>query len=133
MMHYGIPAYRLPREMSIVRPASFCPKCQRPIPWWANVPILAYIFLRGRCLMCGAAIPFRYFLAELALGSAAAHLYLNFALPDAIGTLRDGTGARREDAPRTTARPLSSSMSAQMLRSARAEPSGLINHFASNR
>jgi leader peptidase (prepilin peptidase)/N-methyltransferase len=77
-------AYRLPRELSIVRPASFCPRCQRPIPWWANVPILAYIFLRGRCLMCGAAIPLRYFLAELALGSAAAYLYLNFPLADAI-------------------------------------------------
>jgi leader peptidase (prepilin peptidase) / N-methyltransferase len=78
-------AYRLPREMSIVRPASFCPRCQRPIPWWANVPLLAYVFLRGRCVMCGAVIPFRYFLAELALASAAAYLYLNFPLPDAIG------------------------------------------------
>lgn len=77
-------AYRLPRELSIARPASFCPRCLRPIPWWANVPILAYMFLRGRCLMCGAAIPFRYFLAELTLAVVAAYLYLNFPLPDAI-------------------------------------------------
>jgi leader peptidase (prepilin peptidase)/N-methyltransferase len=77
-------AYRLPRELSIVRPRSFCPRCQRPIPWWANVPILAYVFLRGRCLMCGAAIPLRYLLTELALAAIAAYLYLNFPLPDAI-------------------------------------------------
>jgi leader peptidase (prepilin peptidase)/N-methyltransferase len=80
----NVVAYRLPRDLSIVRPGSFCPRCERPIPWWANVPILAYIFLRGRCLMCGGTIPFRYFISELALASAAAYLYLHFTLPDAI-------------------------------------------------
>jgi leader peptidase (prepilin peptidase)/N-methyltransferase len=77
-------AYRLPREISIVTPRSFCPQCDRPIPWWANIPILAYLGLRGRCIMCGAPIAFRHFMAELALAVTAAYLYLSFPLPDAV-------------------------------------------------
>ena len=60
-------AYRVPREMSIVAPRSFCESCQRSLPVWSNLPILAYIGLRGRCIMCGAPIPFRNFLAEAGL------------------------------------------------------------------
>jgi leader peptidase (prepilin peptidase)/N-methyltransferase len=80
----NVVAYRLPREISIVTPRSFCTECNRPIPWWANIPILAYLGLRGRCLMCGAPIPFRHFMAELALAVTAAYLYLSFPLPDAV-------------------------------------------------
>jgi leader peptidase (prepilin peptidase) / N-methyltransferase len=80
----NVVAYRHPREISIVTPRSFCPQCDRPIPFWANVPILAWLGLRGRCPMCGGAIPFRYFLTELALAAAAAYLFLSFPLGDAI-------------------------------------------------
>jgi len=80
----NVAAYRVPREISIVTPRSFCPRCHRPIPLWANIPILAYLGLRGRCLMCGSTIPFRYFLTELALAVAAAHLFLSFPLGGAI-------------------------------------------------
>ena len=52
-------AYRLPRDLSIVTPRSYCESCERAIPWWANIPILAYLGLRGRCVLCGAPIPFR--------------------------------------------------------------------------
>ncbi len=77
-------AYRLPRDLSIVTPRSFCESCERAIPVWANVPILAYIGLRGRCLMCGATIPFRHFLTEVGLAVLGLYLYLNFPLGDAI-------------------------------------------------
>jgi leader peptidase (prepilin peptidase) / N-methyltransferase len=80
----NVAAYRVPREISIASPRSFCPRCNRPIAVWANIPILAYIGLRGRCLMCGGEIPFRYFLTELALAAAAAYLFLSFPLGDAI-------------------------------------------------
>ena len=83
----NVVAYRLPREISIVTPRSYCPQCNRPIPWWANIPILAYVGLRGRCLRCGGAIPFRYLLTELALATAAAYLFLWFPLGDAIARL----------------------------------------------
>ncbi|HKV53930.1 MAG TPA: prepilin peptidase [Candidatus Binataceae bacterium] len=77
-------AYRLPREISIVTPRSFCPHCRRAIPWWSNLPIVAYLGLRGRCHACAGAIPFRYFLTELALAAAAAYLFLNFSPLDAL-------------------------------------------------
>jgi len=77
-------AYRLPRDLSIVTPRSYCESCERAIPFWANTPIFAYLGLRGRCLMCGAAIPFRHFLAEAALAITALFLYFSFPLGDAI-------------------------------------------------
>jgi leader peptidase (prepilin peptidase) / N-methyltransferase len=80
----NVVAYRLPREISIATPRSFCAECNRPIPRWANIPILAYLGLRGRCLMCGATIPFRHFLAEITLGVTAAYLYLSYPVPDAF-------------------------------------------------
>ncbi|HEX3409887.1 MAG TPA: prepilin peptidase [Candidatus Binataceae bacterium] len=83
----NVVAYRLPREISIITPRSYCPRCNRPIPVWANIPILAYIGLRGRCLMCGSEIPFRYFLTELALATAAAYLFLSYPLGDALARL----------------------------------------------
>ncbi len=80
-------AYRLPRERSIVTPGSTCENCARRIPLWANIPILAYVALRGRCVMCGAPIPLRYLLTEFALALCAFYLYLAFPLPDAIARL----------------------------------------------
>lgn len=77
-------AYRLPRDLSIVSPRSYCESCERAIPWWANIPILAYLGLRGRCVMCGAPIGFRHFLAEVGLAVIALYLYVAFPLPDAI-------------------------------------------------
>jgi leader peptidase (prepilin peptidase) / N-methyltransferase len=80
----NVVAYRLPRDISIVAPRSFCPSCGKTVPNWANIPVFAYLGLRGRCTACGARIPFRYFLTELALASAAAYLYLNFPPLDAL-------------------------------------------------
>lgn len=80
----GAIAYRLPRALSIVAPRSFCPHCKKLIPAWANVPLVSYLLLRGRCASCRAPIGFRYFLVELALATAAMYLYLQFPLPDAI-------------------------------------------------
>jgi leader peptidase (prepilin peptidase)/N-methyltransferase len=56
--------HRLPREESLVRPASRCPACGGAIPAWANVPIVSWIALRGRCHRCRATIPARYPLVE---------------------------------------------------------------------
>jgi len=77
-------AYRLPRDISIATPRSFCESCARPVPWWANIPIFAYLASRGRCLMCGAPISARHLGGELALALAALYLYANFPLGDAI-------------------------------------------------
>ncbi|OGW84839.1 MAG: hypothetical protein A2987_07025 [Omnitrophica bacterium RIFCSPLOWO2_01_FULL_45_10] len=57
--------YRLPKNESVVIPASHCPNCKRPIPWHDNIPILSYIILRAKCRFCGSKIRFRYFIVEV--------------------------------------------------------------------
>ena len=61
--------YRVPRGESVVRPGSRCPRCATPIAAWDNVPVLSYLWLRGRCRHCGAAISWRYPAFELVTGA----------------------------------------------------------------
>ena len=60
--------YRLPRDLSVVRPRSYCPACERQIAWYDNVPLLSYLLLRARCRHCQAGIPIRYPLVEFLTG-----------------------------------------------------------------
>lgn len=60
--------YRLPRNISIIRPSSSCPACNTPIKPWDNIPVLSYIFLKGRCRKCGERISIRYPIVELLNG-----------------------------------------------------------------
>ncbi|MGA2412517.1 MAG: prepilin peptidase, partial [Candidatus Binataceae bacterium] len=80
-------AYRIPREISILRPGSFCPQCRAAIPFWANVPLIAWIALRARCVKCHAPIPFRYFLTELIIALEGLYLFLSYAPADAFARL----------------------------------------------
>jgi leader peptidase (prepilin peptidase)/N-methyltransferase len=52
--------YRLPRDLSVVRPGSFCPGCHEPVRWYQNFPLFSYLFLRGRCGQCRTPISWRY-------------------------------------------------------------------------
>ena len=61
--------YRLPQNLSVVRPRSHCIACHHPIAWYDNIPVLSYVLLRGRCRHCGAAISFRYPVVELLTGA----------------------------------------------------------------
>jgi len=56
--------YRLPRHVSIVTPPSACPSCRRPLAWYENVPVIAYLVLGGRCRTCGAPFGRRYVIVE---------------------------------------------------------------------
>jgi len=68
--------YRLPKEKSLVFPGSFCPKCETPIKWYDNVPILSFFLLRGRCRKCREKISLRYPLVELITATLFLVLYL---------------------------------------------------------
>jgi leader peptidase (prepilin peptidase)/N-methyltransferase len=61
--------YRLPRDLSVVRPRSFCPACERQIAWYDNIPVLSYFLLGRRCRYCHQAIPARYAIVELLTGA----------------------------------------------------------------
>ncbi|WP_272419499.1 prepilin peptidase [Polyangium jinanense] len=56
--------YRVPRGMSVVRPASRCPACETPIRPWDNIPVFGWLFLRGKARCCGAPVSPRYPLVE---------------------------------------------------------------------
>jgi len=66
--------HRLPRGESIVLPGSHCPACGHGITAWENLPVLSYLWLRGRCRSCGVVISPRYPLVELLTGGVFALL-----------------------------------------------------------
>ncbi len=70
--------YRLPLELSLVRPRSFCPDCKKTIPWFCNFPLFSYLQLKGKCHFCKTHIPIRYFLVELLTSSLGLFLYYLF-------------------------------------------------------
>jgi leader peptidase (prepilin peptidase)/N-methyltransferase len=63
--------HRLPKEESIVKPGSHCPKCKTPIRFYDNIPLISYLLLGGKCRYCSASISLQYPLVEgiTALGS----------------------------------------------------------------
>ncbi len=65
---YNVCIYRYIEQESIVHPPSHCPNCGHYLKWWENIPILSYIFLRGRCSSCGSSISIRYLVVELLSG-----------------------------------------------------------------
>jgi len=69
--------YRLPRGLSVNSPRrSFCPECHRQIPWYQNLPVVAWLALRGRCAGCQAPISPRYLAVELLTSMAFAAVTL---------------------------------------------------------
>ncbi len=60
---------RWPHDLSVIRPRSRCPKCERPIAWYDNVPLLSWVLLRARCRGCGQPISARYPLVEAVVGA----------------------------------------------------------------
>ncbi|MBM3464864.1 MAG: prepilin peptidase [Armatimonadetes bacterium] len=68
---------RLPVGKSIVWPGSSCGACGVPLPGWQNVPVLAYLLLRGRCWFCRTPFSRRYLLMELLVGALATALWVH--------------------------------------------------------
>ncbi|HEX8851385.1 MAG TPA: prepilin peptidase [Gemmatimonadaceae bacterium] len=56
---------RWPEKLSVVRPRSRCPRCERGIAWYDNIPIVSWLVLRGRCRGCGLPISVLYPSVEL--------------------------------------------------------------------
>lgn len=72
--------YRIPRKESIAWPGSHCPHCGNPVKPWDNIPVLSYLFLRGRCRHCGERISPRYPLVECLSALLALSMLCRFGL-----------------------------------------------------
>jgi len=70
--------YRIPKGLSIVSPPSSCPNCGSRIPFYLNVPILAYLVLRGRCSKCSEPFSARYPIVEALTGVFAVFTFIRF-------------------------------------------------------
>jgi leader peptidase (prepilin peptidase)/N-methyltransferase len=78
--------YRWPRDLSVVRPRSHCTSCERTIAAYDNVPVLSFLWLRGRCRYCKARISVRYPIVELLTG--ALFFYFVYALGPTAAALK---------------------------------------------
>jgi leader peptidase (prepilin peptidase) / N-methyltransferase len=72
--------YRVPAGLSVLFPPSRCPQCLRPLKAYDNVPVLGWLWLRGRCRFCRTRIPSRYPLVEAATGILFLLVYWAFGL-----------------------------------------------------
>ena len=70
--------YRIPRGQSVLFPRSSCPECDHPIRPWENIPILSYLFLRGKCRQCGCRISWVYPTLEVSTGLLFYLLFLKY-------------------------------------------------------
>jgi len=68
--------YRLPRDKSLIRPASACPACGEHIRFYDNIPLVSWLILRARCRYCKAPISARYFVIELLTGGVFVLLFV---------------------------------------------------------
>ena len=65
---FNVVIYRLPLELSIVRPRSFCPKCKSRISWRENIPLLSWLIQKGKCRNCENKISISYPIIEFLTG-----------------------------------------------------------------
>jgi len=72
--------YRIPENNSIITPGSFCPACKKGIPFYCNIPVLSYLFLKGRCKFCHKPISIRYPIIEILAGMFAVVLFYKFGI-----------------------------------------------------
>ena len=72
--------YRLPKGRSIIVPGSYCPNCTAKIHWYDNIPILSFLFLKGKARCCKAKISLRYFIVEILTAAVLLILFISFGL-----------------------------------------------------
>jgi len=57
--------YRVPRHKNFLMSRSVCPYCSHQLKWYHNIPMVSYLFLKGKCAFCKHPISFRYPLVEI--------------------------------------------------------------------
>ena len=72
--------YRIPRNESLIRPGSHCPKCNQPIKFYDNIPLVSFIILKGKCRYCKEKISWQYPLVEFLTAVLYLLLFLRYGL-----------------------------------------------------
>jgi leader peptidase (prepilin peptidase)/N-methyltransferase len=85
--------YRVPRNESVVFPSSRCPKCGSKLKPWHNVPLISWIFLKGKCAFCNEKISVRYPIIELLSGFLAVAVFYNLKEIDVFSIITFGVFA----------------------------------------
>ena len=81
--------YRIPLELSVVKPRSHCPACKALIPMWCNIPLASWLLLRGKCRACGVKISIQYFMVEALTAMLFGLVFLQWnALPPFLGLMQ---------------------------------------------
>ncbi|MFA6187594.1 MAG: prepilin peptidase [Phycisphaerae bacterium] len=84
----NVVVYRLPRDLSLVRPRSMCPSCKTMISFYDNIPILSWLILLGKCRKCKAKISPRYIIIEFLTAALFVAVYIIYFQT----SLRKGAG-----------------------------------------
>jgi len=72
--------YRIPKGENIAFPPSHCPKCNKKLKWWHNIPIISFLLLKGKCAYCEEYISLRYPFVELFTAILAILIYNKLGL-----------------------------------------------------
>lgn len=75
---YNVVGYRIPNGLSIVKPGSFCPKCNHSLKWYELIPVFSYLFQQGKCRNCKERISIIYPMVEITTGILFAVSYYVF-------------------------------------------------------
>ena len=75
---YNVVGYRIPNNMSIVTPGSFCPKCRHELKWYELIPVFSFLIQKGKCRKCKCKISLFYPIIELLTGILFLISYLKF-------------------------------------------------------
>jgi len=73
---------RLPQGRSLWGPPSYCPNCEQKVAWYDNVPVLAWLYLHGRCRSCHSRISIQYPLVEIATAVLFAGVFSCYYMSD---------------------------------------------------
>lgn len=57
--------FRMPKDLSLAGPRSFCPYCDKPVVFYDNIPVVSFLLLRGKCRNCRTPISWRYPAVEI--------------------------------------------------------------------
>ncbi len=75
---YNVVGYRIPNNMSIIKPGSFCPKCRHELKWYELIPVFSFLIQGGKCRKCKCKISFFYPIIEALTGTLFLVSYLIF-------------------------------------------------------